>query len=164
MTVAQPATATSAAGADRQASEKVCQKNQGKDIDPTQEQWFAELLALPVGTAGQFDYSADLNTETTQAGNSAPLPQGWDMLCEKVDELATEPKNFDCTLLLPHLGEVQVSAQQTPHDWQIRLEFLQRQAFTQGCKAKRQLSQRLSEGLGKPVQLQILLRGEPFDG
>ena len=165
MTVAQMATTGATTNSPVQPASKVQGKEDQNDGDMDQQQWFAALLAIPVAGVMSTNVSADMSTETEPlADSAAPLPEGLDILCDQVDELAAEPKDFDCTMLLPHLGEVRVSAQHTPQNWQIQLEFVQRQAYEQARKSKRRLNRQLGERLGKPVQLSIVLRGGQEDG
>ncbi len=68
------------------------------------------------------------------------------------------PDSIECTLLLPHLGEVQLNACQSADEWQIDLTFLQPAALAYARRTHPHISQRLSERLGRPVTLGLFLR------
>lgn len=73
------------------------------------------------------------------------------------DELNGKQPSFNCTLILPHLGEVKMNASQSSSQWHINLAFNKPEALEYLRRTQSTATHRLREKLGANVILGLSL-------
>ncbi|TDO98247.1 hypothetical protein [Marinomonas balearica] len=71
---------------------------------------------------------------------------------------APEGDEFECNILMPHLGEVQLDAKLKQDTWHMNLSFVRAEAFLLARQQSQFLSQRLQQKMGKAVVLGLSLK------
>lgn len=98
------------------------------------------------------------------SGTSVPLPPAIQQLQQHIlHQIPAFPDQFECSLLLPQLGEVQLSATQTNRQWSIQIGFMQPAALATAQASRNTLSRKLSDKLGQPVHLTLSLTRNRHD-
>ncbi|MCE8032144.1 type III secretion system HrpP C-terminal domain-containing protein [Halomonas sp. MCCC 1A11057] len=163
---AQTATAHTSPGGGEPAREAFPRKSATDGIVSADVALFDSLLMPTMPVECHAPTTAHGETRPSTAKPSAFLYQQSDTpplerLEEQVGErLGACGRAIECTLLLPRLGEVQLSAGLHRDEWHIDLTFLQAPARAHARRQHAHLADRLGQRLGRPVVLGLHLRGE----
>ncbi|MFP8968079.1 hypothetical protein ACKC9G_15970 [Pokkaliibacter sp. CJK22405] len=98
------------------------------------------------------------------ARGTAPMSAALMQMCQKIsDQMPPTPAAFECSLLMPHLGEVMVKANPEVESWQVKLIFQQQQGLELAKRSRKKIGEQLTDSFGRPVNLSLALRGDALD-
>ncbi|RAU38190.1 MULTISPECIES: type III secretion system HrpP C-terminal domain-containing protein [unclassified Pseudomonas] len=112
--------------------------------------FFSQLLVPSVDEAPDHSGFGGGSLFLAQASDSVPTQ----LVDELAQRLPLQPDGpFNVTLLMPHLGRVQVNANKRDNQWNIELAFARRGALKRLQPHQRACEQALTDALGQDVAL-----------